>query len=320
MLKRKKQYRYLSADGKSNIHAVQWLPAEKPVAVLQMTHGMVEYIERYAPFARYLNRRGFVVAGHDHIGHGASVSNTADWGVMDAEHPSEVMVEDLYTHYTMLKEEYPDVPYFILGHSMGSYVLRQFLSQKADGIGGLDGAIIMGTGVESDSMLNVGMAIIRFLAAFRSWRFRSKLVAQLCFTSPYREYDISGTYSDNSWLTKDQAIVKRYYSDPKCSFLFTLGAYKGLFETCQYSNNPEHIDRIPKDLPIILASGACDPVGNMGKSVEKVYHSYLDAGIKDVVLRLFPDDRHEILNELDRDLVYAELYDWMNQVMKKKRS
>lgn len=311
----KEEYTISSQDGKSNLHCIMWKPQGEPVAVLQIAHGMVEYLERYAQFAEFLTSKGFVVAGHDHIGHGSSVRNTADWGVMDCENPNDVMVDDMYFHYRLLNRRFSDKPYFILGHSMGSYLLRQMLSQKADRIIGLDGAIIMGTGSEKDSMIDMGLAIVKFLAAFRGWRYKSPLVAKMMFTRPYRDYDITGTYTENSWLTRDKEIVHKYYKDPKCTFMFSLGAFKGLFQACKYDNDPEHIDRIPKKLPILLASGDKDPVGCMGEAVKKVYQEFKDAGIKDVTLKLFKDDRHEILNELDRQDVYNYVYDWMKAII-----
>ena len=132
-------YKFDSADGVSKIHCVKWTPEGEPVAVLQIVHGMVEYIERYRPFAEYLNRQGFVVVGHDHIGHGESVANEDEWGIMHAKHPSDIMVEDIYSHYKMTKEDYPQIPYFIMGHSMGSYMTRKCLCVKAKEMDGLSG-------------------------------------------------------------------------------------------------------------------------------------------------------------------------------------
>lgn len=311
----KEEYRISSQDGKSSLHCIMWKPESEPVAVLQIAHGMVEYLERYAPFAEFLTKKGFVVAGHDHIGHEGSVSNTADWGVMDCENPNDVMVDDMYTHFRMLNRRFSDKPYFILGHSMGSYLLRQMLSQKSELLFGLDGAIIMGTGSEKDSTIDMGLAIVKFLAAFRGWRYKSPFVAKLMFTRPYRDYDITGTYTENSWLTRDKEIVHKYYKDPKCTFMFSLGAFKGLFQACKYDNNPDNIAKIPKKLPMLFVSGEKDPVGCMGKAVKKVYNDFRKAGIENVSLKLFKDDRHEILNELDRDDVYDYLYGWMKDII-----
>lgn len=309
-------FQFLSADGVSKIHGVKWLPEDgNVVAVLQLAHGMVEYIERYASFAEFLTDKGFAVVGHDHIGHGDSVRNEEEWGIMNAEHPSDIMVEDIYTNYKQTKGEFPDVPYFILGHSMGSYMLRKTLSEKAKEMDGLKGAIIMGTGTEPDGTINMGLMVLKILAAFKSWNYRSKFVSGLMYGAPYKQYSIDGSVPENSWLTKDVEIVNKYYQDPKCTFLFSLGAYKGLVESTKYDNDPQNIAKVKKDLPILFTSGAADPVGNMGKGVQAAYDKFVNAGVADVSIKLYENDRHEILNETDKEVVFEDIYQWMTSKM-----
>ena len=308
-------YKFDSADGVSKIHCVKWTPEGEPVAVLQIVHGMVEYIERYRPFAEYLNRQGFVVVGHDHIGHGESVANEDEWGIMHAKHPSDIMVEDIYSHYKMTKEDYPRIPYFIMGHSMGSYMTRKCLCVKAKEMDGLSGAVIMGTGTEAPATINAGLAVINLLAFFRSDNYRSTFVRDMTYSAPYKQYDCTGATPDNSWLTKDTEIVKKYYSDPKCTYVFSLGAYRGLVESTKYDNKAENIAKMKKDLPVFFVSGAADPVGNMGKGVQEAYDKFQAAGMKDLSIKLYEGDRHEILNDLDRETVYKDIYDWMKSKM-----
>ncbi|MBQ6321868.1 MAG: alpha/beta fold hydrolase [Lachnospiraceae bacterium] len=285
-----------------------------------VVHGVVEYLERYAPFAEYLTDRGFVVFGHDHIGHGRSVRHSEDWGVMNCDNPNDVMVDDIYLHYRIMNRRYHGKPFIILGHSMGSYMLRQMLSQKGNTLFGLDGAIIMGTGQESPEMIDFGLSILYFLAAFRGWRYKSPLVPKLLFKPPYRKYPIGATYGKNSWLTRDQNIVHEYYRDPKCSFILSLGGFKGLFQACRYATNPENVRKIPRHIPVLFVSGDQDPVGDMGEGVRAAYQQFVDAGIRNVQLKLFEGDRHEILNELDREDVYKFLYDWMMECVARERS
>jgi alpha-beta hydrolase superfamily lysophospholipase len=311
----KKEYTFDSADGVSKIHCVKWLPEQEPVAVLQIVHGMVEYIERYTPFAEFLVSKGFVVVGHDHIGHGASVSSPEELGVMHAKHPSDIMVEDIYKHYTLTKADYGDIPYFILGHSMGSYMTRKTLCVKAKEMDGLSGAIIMGTGTEAPATIKAGLAVINLMALFRSDNYRSTMVRDLTYSAPYKQYDVTGATPENSWLTKDVEIVKKYYKDPKCTYLFTLGAYRGLVESTDYDNNDANIAKMKKDLPIFFVSGAADPVGNMGQGVQAAYDKFKNAGMQDLSIKLYENDRHEILNELDKDVVYADLLQWMQEKM-----
>ena len=317
---KKVQYSLASADGKTSLHCVRWEPDGKPVGVVQLVHGMVEYLERYAPFAEYLVSRGFVVFGHDHIGHGRSVRNTGDWGVMNCDNPNDVMVEDMFLHFRVMNRRYAGRPFVILAHSMGSYMLRQMLSQKAGELYGLDGAVIMGTGQEDEKLLDFGLSVVDFIASFRGWSYKSPLVPKMLFNKPFRKHPIGRTYGANSWLTHDQEIVHQYYCDPKCSFILSLGGFKGLFQACRYAVNQENVNKIPKNIPVLFVSGDEDPVGDMGEGVRRAFQQFVDAGIQDVTLKLFEGDRHEILNELDREEVYEYLYEWIMKIVRRKKS
>lgn len=306
---RKENFKYRSADGTNNIDAVKWIPENGDYqAILQITHGMVEYKERYEGFAKFLTEHGFMVVAHDHLGHGESVSTKKDWGYMAQGDASDVLVEDMNTLRKTIQGENPGKPYFMLGHSMGSYMLRKYLSKYGMG---LDGAIVMGTGCIGDGTTKMALALTKLVAKFHGWRYRSSFIEGLTFGKPYKRYDITGKDAKNSWLTKDTAIVKEYYSNPKCTFKFTLNAYRALFEAVYYDNQKENIDKIPKNLPIHIVSGADDPVGDLGVGVEKVYRKFQQAGIKDLTYKLYDNDRHEILNETDKEQVYEDLLQWL---------
>ena len=273
---KEKQFSFLSKDGKTKIHAVKWMPESGEYrAVLQITHGMVEYIERYKPFAEFLNDQGVLVVGHDHLGHGASVASEEELGYFAEPDPSDTLVEDMHTLRTTIQTENPGVPYFMMGHSMGSYMTRKCLCVKAEEMDELDGAIIMGTGTESDGTINAGLALINFLSFFRSDQYRSTMVRDMTYGAPYKQYDCTGARPEKSWLTKDVDIVKKYYQDPKCTYTFSLGAYRGLVESTKYDNDPNNIAKMKKDLPIFFVSGDSDPVGNMGKGVEAARDKFL---------------------------------------------
>lgn len=306
---KEEQMTYLSANGTTKIHAVKWMPEDgKYKAILQITHGMIEYIERYHEFAEYLTERGFMVVGHDHLGHGASVKDETEWGYF-AENPSDTLVADMHSLRTTVQGENPGIPYFMMGHSMGSYMLRKYLCLHGEN---LSGAVIMGTGCVPDGTMKFGMTLCKFLAFFRGWNYRSKLVQKLSYSKPYHKFDLYGKDYTNSWLTKDVEHVKKYYNDPRCTFMFTLNGYYGLMEAVYYDNQMENIKKVPKDLPVFMVSGADDPVGDLGEGVKKVYHMYKDAGVDDLTYRLYETDRHEILNETDRDQVYADICAWMS--------
>jgi len=305
-------YTFESSDGHSIIHCVKWLPDREPVGVVQLVHGMVEYIERYDEFARFLTSKGFVVVGHDHIGHGHSVEKEEDLGIMTGAHPSDDMVEDILTHFSITKKSYPGIPYFILGHSMGSYMLRKFLACKSAYLEELSGAIIMGTGFEKSAFCNFGLFMIGAISLFKGKNYRSTLIRDLTYSAPYKQYDCYGKDFANSWLTKNIKSVEKYYSDPYCTFTFSLNAYRGLVEATKYACSKECANKMRKNIPLLVISGEADPVGNLGAGTKAAYQELKKAGIKDVTLKLYQGDRHEILNEIDRQQVYEDIYQWVD--------
>lgn len=306
---KEEKFTFLSADGKTQIHAVKWMPDDgKYEAILQITHGMIEYIDRYRAFAEFLCTNQFMVTGHDHLGHGDSVNSKEDWGYFAEENPSDILIEDMHTLRTMIQKENEGVPYFMLGHSMGSYMLRKYLTIHNDN---LRGAVIMGTGCVPDGTTKLGLKVCEFLAKRYGWRHRSRLVEKLSFGTPYRKYDMTGKNPQNSWLTKDTEIVTKYYNEPRCCFKFTLNGYLGLMEAVLYDNQMDNVQKVPKKLPLFLVSGKDDPVGDCGVGVKKVYDMYKEAGLLDITYCLYENDRHEILNETDRDKVYADILSWM---------
>lgn len=218
-------------------------------AVLQITHGMVEYIERYKPFAEFLNDQGVLVVGHDHLGHGASVASEEELGYFAEPDPSDTLVEDMHTLRTTIQTENPGVPYFMMGHSMGSYMLRKYLCIHPEGVAG---AVIMGTGAMPDSTMKFGLFLCRTIALFRGWHYRSRLMQSLSYSKPYKRYDLYGKDYANSWLSKNVENVKAYYADPRCTFLFTVNGYKGLMEAVLFDNQMENIKKVPKNLPLFL--------------------------------------------------------------------
>ena len=303
-------FTFLSNDGKTAVHAVKWLPDSGEYhAILQITHGMVEYIERYLPFAEFLTSKGYMVVGHDHLGHGQSVTTKEDWGFFCDGTPSDIVVEDMHKLRTLIQEENPDKPYFMLGHSMGSFMLRKYLCLHNDN---LRGAIIMGTGFIPGNVTKLALGVTKIIGKIRGSKHRSKLIQSLAFGADYKEFDMTGEHPESSWLTKDVDIVREYYKTPACTFMFTVNGYQGLFEAVNFSCDPEKAQLIPKKLPLFFVSGDRDPVGGLSKGVMDAYHLYKDAGVLDITYKLYENDRHEILNETDRQVVFEDLLAWMN--------
>jgi alpha-beta hydrolase superfamily lysophospholipase len=305
-----KEFTFPSSDGKTKVHAVRWIPDSGEFkAILQITHGMQEYIERYTGFAEFLTGHGYLVVGHDHLGHGKTAPSSEDLGYFGRPNPSDLLVADMHTLRTGVQKKYPDKPYFMMGHSMGSYLLRKYLGIHSDG---LSGVIIMGTGYVPQKDTAFGLKACKTLSAVQGWHHRSKFLTGASFGKPYRKFDLTGKDFTNSWISRDEAIVRKYYSDPKCQFLFTINGYQGLYEAVSAACSQETVDRYPKDLPVFLVSGANDPVGDFGVGVKKVYHMFRTAQMEDVTYRLYDEDRHEVLNELDKEQVYNDILAWMN--------
>lgn len=305
---KKEIFKFLSNDKKTELHGVKWIPESGEYgAILQIAHGMIEYVERYDEFASYMAERGYLVVGHDHLGHGGSVKSREDWGYIAEENGDQLMVDDMHKLRTMTQKENSGIPYFMLGHSMGSYLLRKYITQHGEG---LFGALIVGTGSVPDIVTNTGLAVTRFIACIKGWRYRSRFVEKLSFSGAYHKFSLDGRDLENNWLTKDLEIAAKYYKEPKCTFRFTLNGYDMLMRVVRYDNQPENVEKIPKDLPLILLSGADDPVGNMSRGVLLVKKQLEKAGIKDLSCKLYDSDRHEILNETDREAVYRDILKW----------
>ncbi len=304
----KREFFYPSRDGVTGIHAIEWIPEGEIKAVLQICHGMTEYIGRYEEFALYLNKKGIYVTGHDHLGHGQSIQSEEYYGYFHEKKGNQYVIGDIHKLRGITQRKYPEVPYFMLGHSMGSFLLRQYLTMYGKG---LKGAIIMGTGHHGMFTLNAGQVLCRITALFKGWKYRSAFINNLSFGGYNKRFknDPDGA----TWLSANVENCRRYEADPLCTFMFTVNGYYQMFEGMKMLEKRGSARKIPKELPILFVAGIDDPVGNFGKSVRLVYGKYRVAGIQDVKIKLYGGYRHEILNENDRQQVYKDLYRWMEK-------
>ena len=303
---KKRDFYYTSKDKITKIHAIEWIPEGEPKGILQICHGMCEYIERYNEYASYMAEKGFYVVGNDHLGHGESVHDEESHGFFNEKLGNLYLMGDIHTLRKKVSSKFPGLPYFILGHSMGSFLTRQYISLEGDG---LSGAIIMGTGNQANSVVNFGMKLCKRGAERVGWTYRSKFINAIAFGGYNKKIKKPDSYTD--WLSNDKEIVEKYNTDPWCTFVFTLNAFYNMFLSIGDAQNPDTIKHIPKTLPIHIVSGDQDPVGNYGKSVKEVYEAYVNAGIEDVSIKLYPEYRHEILNEINRQEVFDDLYNWI---------
>ena len=306
---RKEEFYFDSRDQKNKIHAIKWIPdVEKPVCIFQIVHGMAEHIDRYDEFARFLAGKGILVVGDDHLGHGKSVPEGGTYGYFCEEDAANVLVRDVHRLKKIMQEQYPGVLYLILGHSMGSFILRNYLFRYGSGV---NGAIIVGTGMQSKATLFVARTVTAIQKIFCGSKHVGKFIDKASFGSFNDKFMPVRTQCD--WLSREEANVDRYIADPMCGFVFTLNGFSTLFQLIHNCYDTEKIESMPKQLPIFLIAGADDPVGNYGKSIEKVYNSYKEHGMQNVQMKLYEKDRHELLNETDRELVYGDIYRWILQ-------
>lgn len=295
---------YGSCDGKNKIVYTKWSGDPQPKAVLQLVHGMAEYIDRYDEFARFMVGEGFVVYGADHLGHGRSAANEEDLGYFAHKDGWKLLVEDAHALTLRAKKENPGLPFVLLGHSMGSMVVRSYANRYSADI---DALIIMGT-AGKNPLGGVGIFLVNLLTVFKGERHRSKFIDKMGFGSYNKTFSDVRTPMD--WLSADRDNVARYIADEKCGFLFTLAGYRDLFTLLNSVNVKSWGEGIRKDLPVLVISGRDDPVGGYGKGVEEVYRQLKEKGVADVTLSLWDGLRHEILNETDKQPVYDAIAGW----------
>lgn len=301
----KNHFYYPSQDNQTQIHAIEWIPKCGVKAILQISHGMVEHIERYDAFADYLSKRGFYVVGQDHLGHGASVTDDEKHGYFHDTHGNEHVIGDIHKLRQITTSRYPNVPYFMLGHSMGSFLTRQYITMYG---AGLAGVVIMGTGNQPLALVRLGKLLCRIVASVKGWTYRSTLINNMAFGGYNRKFRPARTPMD--WISRNPKNVDNYLQDSWCTFTFTVNAYYHMFRGMEQLLNRKNFARIPRDLPVLFVAGKDDPVGDFGKGVIAVYKKYKKE-FDDVSLKLYEHDRHEILNEIDRKDVYLDIYKWL---------
>ena len=284
---------FLSSNGKTNIVYYMYEPHEAPKGIVQISHGMNDYIERYEHLIKYLNNLGYVVCGNDDLGHGNTGDQSGVWGSFGAKNGHKFVLQDLHTMTQIAKNKYPNLPYFLLGHSMGSFFARYYAYTYPNE---LDGLILLGT---SGKVVGTGFAIklLSIMKAFKGEMGRSKFIEGLASNS-YFKY-IENPTSDKDWVTTNPEELQKYLNDHKTQFVFTISAYKDMLKVLQFVNTNKWAKGLRKDLPIALMAGALDPVGQFGSGVAQVYSLLEKQKVKDIKLILYPGARHELHNELE---------------------
>lgn len=304
-------FTFPSADGKTNIHAVRWEPEGTPVGILQLEHGITEHIMRYDRFARYMAQRGVVVVGDDHIGHGLSLAPGASPWYFGPNGSWDFSVEDVKTLHDLTAAAYPDLPYCLLGHSLGSFQVRACLIRYP---GMADAAVLMGTGQQSTVATLIGRAMANSYAKKDGEDRPSEGTKNLLFGNYNKTFAPNRTIAD--WLCASEAGVDDFLADPLCGEDVTPGLFRELMNGMLFANRGKHLKKTDPNCHVLFISGGDDPVGEMGKGVGKACAAFRRAGVKDVSLKLYPGLRHNLLDEDAKETVFQDIYDWLLPRMK----
>ena len=302
---------WYDSKGAGKIHGCRWTPEESPKAVVQIVHGIAEFIERYDEFAAYLNGLGFLVVAEDHMGHGQSVGEN---GIQGYFHGGWfTAVEDTMTLLRETQTAYPDIPYVLFGHSMGSFMARTILCKYPDS--GISAAVICGTGWQPAALLPPVTRLIEAVCRKDGEDKPSAFLENLVFGSYNKRVEHPRTAYD--WLSRDAKIVDAYIAHPMCGFTPTAGLLREMMKGLTYIEKPAHLEAMKKDLPVFFVAGGDDPVGSYGKGVKRAVGEFKKAGMTDVSCRIYPLCRHEILNEINRQEIFEDIGGWILKKVEK---
>ncbi|MBN2653053.1 MAG: lysophospholipase [Spirochaetales bacterium] len=282
--------------------------ATKPKAAIQIAHGMAEHKERYLGFAAFLAEAGYNVYIHDHRGHGQTAETDSENGFFAEKKGWELIVADMFEMNKIVRNENKDLPIIAMGHSMGSFATRKYVAQHPETI---NGVIISGTACHPGLLGKIGKLLAKTVVSFKGADYPSKFIDGLAFGSFNNSFKPARTAFD--WLSRDEKEVDAYVADPKCGFLCTASFYRDVFGAILDVNSKTGFDKMPKAVPYLVFSGENDPVGNGGKGIKKVVNSMKKANIEDIELKLYPNGRHEMLNELNKEEVYKDILNWLDK-------
>ena len=302
-----KDFYFNSSTGKNKIHARMCVPDAEPRAIVQIIHGIAEYIDRYDEFMSFLADNGIIAVGTDHLGHGKSIESEEQTGFFAYDNGWDYVVRDEEVLRLAMHENYPELPIIVFGHSMGSFMARTLLIRYPDAF---NAAIISGTGNQSAALVNGGLFMGNLVTGLKGAHHYSKFLNNLAFGSYNKIYDNPKTEYD--WLSRDEANVQKYIDDPLCGFIPSCSLFRDMMTGVKFITNKKNLTAMNKNMPVYFMSGDMDPVGECGKGVQKAYNNFLEAGMKDVSIKLYPGGRHEMLNEINKDEVYTDILAWLD--------
>ena len=296
----KKDFFVASSDGVHKLAGKIYMPKTDVKGFFQIVHGMTEHIARYDRIMTDLAEAGYLCFGYDQVGHGYTARDDGELGFIAHKNGHELLAKDVKQFSDAVFSEYgktPDTPYILMGHSMGSFVVRYSTSRYVNP----DKLIIMGT-AGANPAADAGLMLISVIKALKGEKHFSPLIDGIAFGSYNKRFGGGSAEDPKPWLTNDEEIRKIYYADRFCSFKFSVSAMGDLIRLIKYANRSSCYKNTPKEMPVLLVSGTEDPVGNYGKGVTEVHKKLVRSG-HDSKMVLYPDARHEILN----DHCYAEV-------------
>ena len=301
----KREFCAPSCDGIHTLRGVVYEPSTAPVGFFQIAHGMTEHIGRYNRIMSDLCSLGFICFGYDHLGHGNTARDKSELGYIAKKDGYDLLCRDIKAFsdavFAEYKEKYGELPYYLMGHSMGSFIVRLAAEKYVTP----DRLIIMGTGGANPAS-GAGIALCSLVALFKGDRHISKFIDKMAFGGYNNKFKGDPDASSKSWLTTDQSIRNKYLEDNYCTFKFTVSAMKDLMTLLHKSNRAAWYKNMSKTMPILLVAGDSDPVGNYGKGVNEVGDKLKAAGCRAEVI-LSEGARHEILNDFCYDQVKGDI-------------
>ena len=301
-------FNFRSSVGGNTLHARMCTPDSKPRGIIQIAHGIGDYIRRYDEMALFFAANGFLVVGNDHLGHGENITDESNTGFFAADNGWDHVVTDMDTLSDIIREQYPDIPYIFLGHSMGSFLVRTYIIKHPDKY---DAAILSGTGHMPSSLILGGYALATATVKINGPQANGQLLNDIAFGSYNTRVDKPLTAFD--WVCSDPEVVKKYVDDPCCGFVAKAGLFRDMMSGIKFITAKSNIAKMSKKQPIYFYAGKEDPVGEYGAGVERAYKAFCNAGCNDVYMKIYPSGRHEMHNEPNRLQVFNDTLDWINK-------
>ena len=295
-----------SSDGVHQIACTFWEPDGPVRRVVQLVHGVAEHIERYHDFACFLAEHGCAVAGDDHLGHGRTAADPSELGWLAGENGWDYMVRDEKKLRDLLKVRYPGVPLVLFGHSMGSFIARDYLARYP---GGCDACVLSGTGHQPALVCAFGKRLAGREIRAHGSKYRSPILQKIAFGGYLKR--VKDPIGANDWICRDEAVIRAYDADPFCGYTATAGLMRDMMDGLRIIGDRRQMAKMQKDLPVLFIAGGDDPVGGYGKGVETVAARFRKAGMKDVAVTIYPGCRHEVLNELEKETVWNDTLRWI---------